>query len=85
VQDHHDVSTVEDVHAKDANQDDEPTNDYKHGRIVTGKPEASWVEEDGFLRPSLSYRRQMTSLEFIAKWAPSPRSYCASSYQINSN
>jgi hypothetical protein len=35
---------VEDVHAKDANQNDKPANDYKHRRIVTGKRNASKVE-----------------------------------------
>jgi hypothetical protein len=50
VKNHTDIAAVDDEHPEHAGEQKNPTNDYKHSGIVTGKPEASRVEEAGLLR-----------------------------------
>jgi hypothetical protein len=58
---------MKDVHAKHAYDNDEPTNNYKHGSIVTGKIGVSKVQERYFYRLTLSDRPCSLALGFRVK------------------
>jgi len=56
-----------DEHAENAAKANKPTDDYEHSFIVTGKPEASRVEQRGFLALAYHIVQPRSQLEFLFK------------------